>query len=59
MVERYAEMRALLLTEKTKFIDNIDDRLHAANDLLSLLTGIYDDAARISATYSPVESEDT
>ena len=59
MVERYAEMRALLLTEKTKFIDNIDDKLHAANDLLSLLTGIYDDAARISATYSPVESGDT
>ncbi|HIE86168.1 MAG TPA: transcriptional regulator [Gammaproteobacteria bacterium] len=54
MVERYAEMRALLLLEKTKFIDNIDTKLHAVNDLLSLLTGIYDDTARISATYSPM-----
>ena len=58
MVERYAQMRALLLLEKTKFIDNIDTKLHAANDLLSLLTGIYDDAARISATYSPVTTDE-
>ncbi|MFK8050379.1 MAG: winged helix DNA-binding protein [Halioglobus sp.] len=59
IVERYAEMRALLLTEKTNFIDHIDEKLHAANDLLSLLTGIYDDAARISATYSPVTPEES
>lgn len=58
MVERYAEMRALLLLEKTKFIDNIDTKLHDANALLSLLTGIYDDAARISATYSPVTTDE-
>lgn len=58
MVERYAEMRALLLLEKTKFIDHIDTKLQAANDLLSLLTGIYDDAARISATYSPVTPDE-
>jgi predicted MarR family transcription regulator len=59
IVERYAQMRDLLLTEKTNFIDQIDEKLHAANDLLSLLTGIYDDVARISATYSPVEEEES
>ncbi len=57
-VARYAQMRSLLLTEKTKFIDNIDEKLESANQLVSLLTGIYDESARISATYSPVEPED-
>ncbi len=55
-VERYAEVRSLLLTGKTRFIDNIDERLSAANDLVSLLTGVYDDVARVSSTYSPRDS---
>jgi predicted MarR family transcription regulator len=54
-VERYAEVRSLLLAGKTKFIDNIDERLSAASDLISLLTGVYDDVARVSSTYSPVD----
>jgi predicted MarR family transcription regulator len=56
-VERYAEVRSLLLTGKTKFIDDIDERLSAANDLISLLTGVYDDVARVSSTYSPLDPD--
>ncbi len=46
----------MLLTGKTRFIDKIDERLNAANALVSLLTGVYDDVARVSSTYSPRDS---
>jgi len=55
VVQRYAEVRSLLLAGKTKFIEDIDERLTAATDLMALLTGVYDDVARVSSTYSPMD----
>eukprot|EP01155_Anaeramoeba_flamelloides_P019247 Anaeramoba_flamelloidesa573476_23.p1 GENE.a573476_23~~a573476_23.p1 ORF type:complete len:187 (+),score=29.80 a573476_23:225-785(+) len=51
-VDKYATLRATLLTEQTASIDKIDEKLVVAARLISLLTGIYDEAGRISATYS-------
>lgn len=54
-VDRYAKYRATLLTEQTATIDKIDEKLVMSSKLISLLTGIYDEAGRISATYSLVD----
>ena len=54
MVNEYAQIRQLVLTEQTKSIEEIDRKLYESAKLISLLTGLYDEAARISATYSSV-----
>lgn len=54
LVNEYAQIRQLVLTEQTKTIEEIDRKLYEASKLISLLTGLYDEASRISATYSPV-----
>ena len=51
-VDRYAELRETLLTTQTSSIDRVDEKLMESAKLISLLTGIYDEAGRISATYS-------
>ncbi len=53
-VNDYAELRERILTDQTKNIDHIDDRLRDAAQFVSHLTGMYDEAGRISATYSPL-----
>lgn len=55
-VERYAHVRSKLLTSKVDFIEGIDAKMEAAGKLVSVLTGIYDDVARASATYIPTDS---
>ena len=55
----YAKIRAQLLTGRTELVSEIDDKLQEATQLLSVLTGIYDDVARVAATYSPIRGEDT
>ncbi|GAA4017914.1 hypothetical protein GCM10022212_12050 [Actimicrobium antarcticum] len=54
MVNEYAKIRQMVLTEQTKNIEEIDRKLYEASKLISLLTGLYDEASRISATYSSV-----
>lgn len=54
LVNEYAKIRQLVLTEQTKSIEEIDRKLYEAAKLISLLTGLYDEASRISATYSSV-----
>lgn len=54
LVNEYAQIRQLVLTEQTKSIEEIDRKLYEASKLISLLTGLYDEASRISATYSSV-----
>ena len=56
-VELYAKIRAQLLTGRTELVSEIDRKLQAATQLLSVLTGIYDDVARVAATYSPIRVE--
>lgn len=55
--DHYARLREEILTSQTMGIDRIDERLRDAVSLVSLLTGIYDEAARISATYSGVDDD--
>lgn len=52
MLSEYARIRQDILTEQTKNIENIDKKLYEAAKLISMLTGTYDEASRISATYS-------
>jgi len=51
-LDMYAELRGKLLTDQTSSIDNVDEKLQQTARLISMLTGIYDEAGRISATYS-------
>jgi predicted MarR family transcription regulator len=55
-VDNYANVRSKLLTSKADFIENVDIKMEDATKLISILTGIYDDVARASATYTPIES---
>lgn len=54
LTDNYADLRRRILTEQTKIIDQVDRKLHEASKLINLLTGLYDEAGRISATYSPI-----
>lgn len=56
-VELYAKIRSQLLTGRTELVSEIDRKLQEATQLLSVLTGIYDDVARVAATYSPIRVE--
>ena len=56
-VELYAKIRTQLLTGRTELVSEIDSKLQEATQLLSVLTGIYDDVARVAATYSPIRVE--
>jgi predicted MarR family transcription regulator len=57
MVNQYAKIRQQVLTEQTANIEDIDRKLYEAAKLISLLTGLYDEASRVSATYSPIVAE--
>lgn len=50
----YAKVRESLLADPIGSIGEISERMRSAAQLVSLLTGIYDEAGRISATYSPL-----
>jgi predicted MarR family transcription regulator len=51
-VKQYANFRKVLLSDKTKIIDDIDKKLDDSRRFIGLLTGIYDEVARESPTYS-------
>jgi len=55
LVTNFARMREEILTAQTRSIDQIDARLRDATRLISLLTGLYDEAARVTATYSELD----
>jgi predicted MarR family transcription regulator len=61
LTDNYAEMRRHLLTEQSKIIGQVDIKLAEATKLINLMTGLYDEAGRISATYGalqfPAEAE--
>jgi len=58
LTDNYAELRREILTNQTKNIDRVDEKLREATQLISLLTGLYDEASRISASYSPMVLEE-
>ncbi len=57
LTNSYAEVRREILTEQTKNIDSVDEKLREATKVISLLTGLYDEAGRISASYSPISAD--
>lgn len=52
MLMKYAQIRRGMLTDQTMGIENIDQKLIETAKLISMLTGLYDEASRISGTYS-------
>lgn len=52
MTDNYANIRSDLLIKAISTISNIDERMAGMTNLLSVLTGIYEEMARSSATYS-------
>jgi predicted MarR family transcription regulator len=59
MTDRYAEVRRQILTEQTKNIDRVDEKLRDTTRIISLLTGLYDEAGRITASYSPIAADES
>jgi predicted MarR family transcription regulator len=57
LTDRYAELRRMVLTEQTKIIGQVDEKLREASKLINLLTGLYDQAGQISATYGSVREQ--
>lgn len=51
-IKKYAHFRQRALTDLTKAIEAIDRRLVESTQLISMLTGVYDEAMRVSATYN-------
>lgn len=56
MLDEYTRIRQDILTDQTKNIENIDKKLYETAKLISMLTGTYDEASRISATYSRISA---
>lgn len=56
LVKKYAYFRQKILTDQTKVIESVDRKLAETTQLISMLTGIYDEAMRVSATYNPDSS---
>lgn len=52
VTNEYSKVRTQLLTKHLAAIADIEERIGDAGELLSLLTGIYEEVARISATYN-------
>lgn len=51
VTDRYAQLRAQLLIEFTEAVSGFDDRLRQSTQTLNLLSGIYEQAARVVATH--------
>lgn len=51
VTDRYADVRASLLVEAIKSVPNFTQKLEEATRTLELLTGIYEQAARVAATH--------
>ena len=55
-VKQYASFRKVLLADRTQDISDIDKKLDDSRRFIGLLTGIYDEVARESPTYSRPDS---
>ncbi|ABI57809.1 putative transcriptional regulator [Alkalilimnicola ehrlichii MLHE-1] len=53
LTEQFARIRRELIVDQLEPLEGIEDRLRRGARVLSLLTGLYDEAGRISATYAP------
>ena len=53
LTEDYADLRRRILMDQSKNIDRVDEKLDEVNKMISIMTGLYDEAGRITATYNP------
>ncbi len=51
LTDRYAELRQRLLVESTQVVTGVDQRMQEAAQMLNLLSGMYEQAARVAATH--------
>ena len=58
VTDEYHEIKAEILVERLKQIQNIEERLEEMSQLLSMLTGVYEESSRDSATFSPPSESD-
>jgi predicted MarR family transcription regulator len=56
--DEYAKLKRDLLIRQTLEIPGLKDRVEAATRTLTLLTGLYEECARIAASYSPPPAPD-
>lgn len=58
VVERFVALRRGLLIEMTQAIRAMDEQLTSGSKVLDLMTGMYEQAARVAATHRPSFDED-
>lgn len=51
LTDRYADLRRRLLVESTQVVTGVDQRMQEAAQMLNLLSGMYEQAARVAATH--------
>jgi len=56
LTDRFAEIAAELVYAPTRAISNIEEKVIASADLLRLMTGILDEAARVAGTFTAVQA---
>jgi predicted MarR family transcription regulator len=56
LTDRFAEIAAELVYSPTRAISNIEEKVIASADLLRLMTGILDEAARVAGTFTGTEA---
>ncbi len=56
LTDRFAEIATELVYSSTRSVSNMEDKLVAAADLLRLMTGILDEAARVAGTFTAVDA---
>jgi len=57
VIERFVGLRRGLLIDMTKAIRNMDEQLANGSKILDLMTGMYEQAARVAATHRPTFDE--
>lgn len=57
--DRFAHLKGLLLSEPSRAVVGIEEKLVEAAKLLMLMTGLYEEAARTSATYRATETRES
>lgn len=55
MTNSYAELKRSILLRQLSDLPGFEDRIAAAARTLTMLTGLYEECARVAATHTPVE----
>ena len=50
LTKEYSKLRSEILISKCRSLTNFDERVEDATELLSIITGIYEESARTSVT---------